>query len=226
MSFLYRYALTVTRKQPYLDWAASVGDDSAAHAFELPPDPRTVYLVPETDPVPDLRRLLDDFWEHIFVEELSTWMLEGETWPASRTREMFDAWFDVELTESVYDLTPDEPLTQDELEAAERIEAVARCAWCGIEVEEDGGTFAGFDFAPRGSLALFAGRVLPLTIDRERVVFCLVAPEELDEMFAGDDVLVRACGVTCEQALRKVVPEALRSLSRQLTHSAPPGSIH
>jgi hypothetical protein len=27
MTFLYRFALTVTRRQPYIDWANSVDDD-------------------------------------------------------------------------------------------------------------------------------------------------------------------------------------------------------
>ena len=71
MSLLYRSAITITRKQPYIDWANSLGDDGP----ELPPDlagnRRTVYLAPDSPDEPDLAALLDEFWEQIFEEELA-----------------------------------------------------------------------------------------------------------------------------------------------------------
>jgi len=177
-----------------------------------------VYLVPESDTTPDLRKLLDEFWQDLFEEELSTSIPSEERRPQSRTRAMFDAWFDVEFTESVYDLTPDAPLTQTDVDAADRAEAIGRCAWCDLELEKDTGGFARFMLADRARSWVFAGRVLPLEIDDERVVFCLITPEESDEAHAGDDVLVRVCRSGCEKAVRKVAPEALcRPSSRRLT---------
>ena len=35
MSFLYRSAVTITRKQPYLDWANSLDDGGPAQTEEL-----------------------------------------------------------------------------------------------------------------------------------------------------------------------------------------------
>ena len=46
--------------------------------------------------------MLDEYWEHIFEEELAAWMRLESDWPAPRTRAMFDEWFSAELTESVH----------------------------------------------------------------------------------------------------------------------------
>jgi hypothetical protein len=51
MSFLYRAALTITRKQPYIDWANSQGDGGPELTAELANDRRTIYLVPESSDI-------------------------------------------------------------------------------------------------------------------------------------------------------------------------------
>ena len=83
---------------------------------ELSRQQRNVYLVPESAQEPDLDALLNEFWEDIFTAELGSWSLAENDWPPSRTREMFNQWFDVELNASVYDLTPEEPLTQTQVD--------------------------------------------------------------------------------------------------------------
>ena len=52
MSFIYRSALTITRKHPYLDWANSLEGGGAALTSELADDRQTVYLIPEYDVTP------------------------------------------------------------------------------------------------------------------------------------------------------------------------------
>src|SRR5262245_12848046 len=115
MSFLYRFGVTITRKRPYIEWANSL-DDGPELTEELAHDRRTIYLAPETTHDPDREALLDGYWEQIFEAELSVWMTAAEDWPTPRTRELFDSWFDAEVTGSVYDLTPDEPLTDTDVE--------------------------------------------------------------------------------------------------------------
>jgi hypothetical protein len=112
MSYLYRHALFVSRKRPYLDWANGLNDGGPGLSEDVSLRQRTVYLVPELDREPDLGCLLDEFWEDIFHEKLASWSLKDESWPTIRTRDMFDRWFDVELNASLYNLTPEEPLTQ------------------------------------------------------------------------------------------------------------------
>jgi hypothetical protein len=82
MSFLYRSAITITRKQPYIDWANSFADGGPELTQELADDRRTIYLVPESDNEPDLATLLDQFWEQIFEEELAAWMVHDKDWRA------------------------------------------------------------------------------------------------------------------------------------------------
>jgi hypothetical protein len=216
MSYLYRHALFVTRKQPYRDWANSLDNDGVELSEELSRQQREVYLVPETDAEPALDALLGEFWEDIFEAELSSWVLAEERWPQSRTRELFDEWFDVELNHSVYDLTPEEPLTQRDVDLADLSEATATCAACGMQIDAGEGRFVGFTLADRRAFKLFEGRVIPLPIEDEEAVLCIVSPEDSDDARAGDDVLVMACSSRCEKGLRKIVPRALKAWPQRL----------
>jgi hypothetical protein len=215
MSLLYRVAMTVTRKQPYIDWANSLDDGGPVLTAELD-DRRTIYLAPESGNEPGLGKLLDEFWRPIFEEELAAWMSSEEDWPTPLTRDMFEAWFEIQLTESIVDLTPEEPLTQAEVEAEDFVDAVQRCAWCDIEVDEGAGRFVGFAVADRGRLAHREGLVLPLIIDDERVVIGILSRADSDEAKAGEDLLFRACTSRCEKAIRKAVPKALQKLLRSI----------
>ena len=84
--------------------------------------------MPEVIREPNLESLLAEFWEQIFETELGLWMEEEQTWPQARSRHMFDAWFESEVTSSVCDLTPEEPLTHDEVEGSSRCEKGVRKA--------------------------------------------------------------------------------------------------
>jgi hypothetical protein len=219
MSFLYRHALFVSRKQPYLDWANGLNDGVGLNE-ELSKAHRTVYLVPELDREPVLDELLDEFWEDIFYHELGAWMLEPESWPTSRTREMFSDWFDIELNDAVHDLTPEEPLTQHEVDQAELADVLGHCAGCGIEIDDGAGRFTAFTVADRSRLALYQGRVYPLAINDDEAVRCIVAVDDSDEARAGEDLLVRVCSSRCEREIRSIVPKALRRWSRRPTADA------
>jgi hypothetical protein len=143
MSFLYRAAIVIRRKQPYLDWANSFDDGGPDLTPELAGH-RMIYLVPESDDEPDVATLREEFWAPIFEEELSAWIVDDKAWPTPLTRELFDAWFDVEVVDSVFDLAPEEPLTQTDVEALNLDDAVRHCAWCDIAVAEGAGRFVGF----------------------------------------------------------------------------------
>jgi hypothetical protein len=167
---------------------------------------------------PDLEELVNEFWEDIFEQELGMWIIADDCWPQSRTREMFNAWFDVELNESVFDLTPEEPLTQADVDAADLAEMMARCASCGIELGEDEGRLVGFKLGNRSLYEPVEGRVLPLPMDdsdEADVVLTFVASQESAAAKDGDDVVVRVCSSQCEKVMRSVVPKALRRWSRR-----------
>ncbi len=211
MSFLYRAAITITRKQPYIDWANSFDDDGPELTAELADDRRTIYLVPQSDDEPTLESLLDGFWGQIFEEELAAWMLQDEDWPKPLTREMFDAWFNAEMTDTVIDLAPDEPLTEADMDLEDLDMALHTCAWCERELEEGEGRFTGFKLADRERLAHREGRVLSLLVGKERVVTGVVTPAASEAARTGDDLVFRVCATRCEKPLKKLVPRALRN---------------
>jgi len=86
---------------------------------DLSRDRRTIYLVRESDGPETVNEIVDEYWEEIFEQELSAWIISADKWPPARTRDMFDAWFDVEFTDSVCDLLPDESLTQSDVDIAD-----------------------------------------------------------------------------------------------------------
>lgn len=215
MSILYRHALFVTRKQPYLDWANRSTDDDTTLSDELSQQQRNVYLVNEVDGEPVIEELLSEYWEEIFEKECQSWVLSADRWPEERTRALFNEWFDVELSSTVIDLDPDQSMTQADVDIDTISEASAYCAMCGIEVDEDGGRYTGFKVRDRDEFAPFEGRVFPLPVDQENLVMCLVTPRDSSEALAGDDLLVRVCSAGCEKGARKVVPKALRDLMRR-----------
>jgi len=140
MSYLYRHGLLVSHKQPYLDWANSVAEeDDPALSDELSRANRSLYLVPEVEGGPEVDDLVEEFWTAIFEHELGSWILAPKKWPQDRTREMFDEWFDVELNQSVMDLTPDEPLTQADVDVEDLQEMMEHCASCGLDIDEHEG---------------------------------------------------------------------------------------
>jgi len=211
MTFLYRFGVTITRRQPYLDWANTL-DDGPKLSAELAHDLRTIYLVPESTNEPDRERLLEEFWRQIFEEELALWMEDDSTWPAPLTRDLFDAWFEAEVTSAVHDLTPEEPLTHEEVEAIDLEYAMSHCAWCEIEVDEGAERFAAFKLPDRSRHASREGLVLPVAIDREQVAMGVMTVADSQAALAGDDVVFTICSSRCEKAIRKTVPRALRKL--------------
>jgi hypothetical protein len=185
----------------------------------LPPDlaaHRTVYLVPEPDAEPNLPALLDEFWLQIFEEELGAWMTAEDTWPTPLAREMFDAWFHVEMLDALFDLTPEEPLTQTDVEVLDLEDALQRCAWCDLTIDQGAGRVVGFKLADRTRFAHREGLVVPLAVDDERTVVGIMTRRDSPEAADGDDLLFRACTGRCEKAIRSVVPKALRSLAKRM----------
>lgn len=212
MSFLYRSALTIVRKPPYMDWANSLDDGGPALTDELARDRKSIYLVPEFEREPELSSVLEACWEDIFDEELAMWIEDENRWPEPRTREMFDQWFDAEIAMSVFDLVPEEPLTQSDVELADLHDAMSRCAWCEVDIEPEAGRVVSFTLADRSRFAHREGLVLPVAVRDERVVVGIMTPASSDESAHGEDVVFRVCTSRCEKAVRKAVPKALKAM--------------
>ena len=106
---LNRGAVVVRPKQPYLDWAAALGDSVPVPDVKAE---KTVYLLPGFENDEEGMDILGEFYEQIFEQELWYWYTDEDAWPMNRTLKLFLEWFDVEFHSIVEDL--DEGVIEDE----------------------------------------------------------------------------------------------------------------
>src|SRR5712671_850582 len=172
MGLLYRTPLLIRRKQPYVDWALNVDDESRALGDAFP-DRREIFLAP-AGLEQTLDEVLSECWEAIFEEELAGWMEDESTWPAERTRTMFDAWFSAELADAVIDLIPDEPLTEDDVEEEDAALVLTTCAWCGEELDDETSRTVGFAHPDRSLVSHREGRVWTFSAGKDRILAGIV----------------------------------------------------
>ncbi len=209
MSLINRVALTITRKQPYVDWAN--GTDGPVPIVTYPvEDRRTIYLAPNDGLQPDPAKLLDEFWEDVFESELSMWMEDESTWPQPRTRQLFDEWFDAEVVDTVIDLVPAEPLSEDDVEEADIEYVLNHCAWCDLELEPENRRMVGLPLPDRGALASREGLTV-LIPTSDRVLVGIMTMTNSPAAIEGDDLMFVACSSRCEKIIRK---EAARGRKR------------
>ena len=100
---------------------------------------------------------------------------------------MFDVWFAVELTDTVVDLAPDEPLTEADMELAAVNDVLHHCAWCDLELEPHEGRNVGLKVTDRERFASREGLTLSLLMDDEHVVAGILTTQDSDAAAAGDD---------------------------------------
>jgi hypothetical protein len=74
----------------------------------------TIYLIPECDTEQDVREVLEELCEEIFVAQLAGWFRDEQTWPRDLGFDAFCHWFDFQHHSMLVDLC-DEPLI-DELD--------------------------------------------------------------------------------------------------------------
>jgi hypothetical protein len=170
--------------------------------------------------------LLDYCWADIFEEELFGWMTDESSWPAERTRKMFDEWFASEIGDAVIDLHPDEPLTEDDVDQAALAVALTTCAWCEAELGEEQGRTVGFALPDRNLLRHRQGLVWTLAAGKRRLVTGIISQVESDAAVEDVDIIFRACSRRCERLLNKMMPKAIRDASRLLAaaQSSPAGA--
>ena len=101
---LNRSAIVVKPRQPFLDWLHTA--DPTSHRLtlrELSREP-TVYLIPGCDTEEDVRAVLRDLSEEIFIEQLAGWFTDENTWPRGRSFDVFCRWFDFQHHSVLVDL--------------------------------------------------------------------------------------------------------------------------
>ncbi len=113
MALVNRSAVLVRPREPFLRWAKQ--DDTTGIAETVFEDLRkvpTTYLIPGDEDVLDARDLIMASWPAVFEAMLEGWVVVPEMWPPNRTWKMFEEWFEIEVSECVYDLVEGEPIEE------------------------------------------------------------------------------------------------------------------
>lgn len=113
-----RAAITLTPKQPYLDWANSLEDGGVKIGIDFWPE-KNVYLIEDiADFELNVAALVEPYYQTIFEDELNSWHGRESDWPAKRNLDTFLEWFDVEVHSIVLEMRnrwfiPTEPYQSD-----------------------------------------------------------------------------------------------------------------
>jgi len=112
MKSIDRGIVIVKPRRPFLEW---VNRDPTL----LPPVTMaylkkdcTAILVPDLDSLEDMLNYLTPLKPLLFEMELEAWNRDPATWPQERTRETFDAWFELEAHSEVWDAI-DAPIVKE-----------------------------------------------------------------------------------------------------------------
>jgi len=105
MEMLNRSAVIVKPREPYLEWTRRDDTERLAESVfaTLRREP-TVYLLPEYEDHSSQREVLEEFWPVLFEVMLEGWVTDEACWPKNRSLEMFEEWFEVQMSSIVEDL--------------------------------------------------------------------------------------------------------------------------
>jgi hypothetical protein len=104
--FANRSALVVIPKEPFKAWAATYNEETVEVLHEYVNEKR-IYLI-EFFCKDNIRDIIIRYCDEIFTNELSTWNYIENEWPKDRNVDVFLEWFDVSLTNGIYDLENDD----------------------------------------------------------------------------------------------------------------------
>lgn len=112
---LNRSLLLLQVKQPYVDWANSLPDQSDSEkekvlTVEAINEEPIVYLIPEIFDLTDFDLYIEHAWILLFELQLSGWTTNDTLWPKKRSKKMFHEWFEIKCSSLVIDLWGKEPL--------------------------------------------------------------------------------------------------------------------
>ena len=99
-----RSVAIIKPKQPFVDWANSVGDEKEPYSIHDFRTDCSVILLPVLDSDEHAEAFIKEIFQDVFELELSSWIVVDEMWPENITYKMFQEWFDVEFHSMVFDL--------------------------------------------------------------------------------------------------------------------------
>ncbi len=111
MKTINRTAITVKAKKPFIDWANSFEDGGPT--LDLNDLHTTAYLVPDTYDEYNYENFIKKNFKTIFESELDSWMADPDVWPQNRTYKIFKEWFDLQVSDIVFDLGKDDVINEE-----------------------------------------------------------------------------------------------------------------
>ncbi|WP_300441620.1 hypothetical protein [Christiangramia sp.] len=104
-----RNAILIKPKKVFFNWLNGVfKEEEPVNSLEE----NNIYLVREMDSNEDVEKWLTKNFEGIFANELNDWCTDEDEWPASRTYELFQEWFSIEIHSRILDLE-NEPIVKE-----------------------------------------------------------------------------------------------------------------
>jgi hypothetical protein len=107
MRVLNRIAVSITAKQPYIDWTRKHDADASkglltVRVASVKPY-GTAILLPEFDVEEDVHEWIEDNASWLFEFQLSSWTESESAWPQTRDFKMFREWFRIDIHTTVVD---------------------------------------------------------------------------------------------------------------------------
>ena len=111
MYFVESSAVSVRPTIRFLDWLNQLNQNEENNIelnLEQIRSNSNIYLIPEQDTPEEVIAYIDEHFETIFLAELSSWSLNEDEYPQNRTLQMFWEFFDIEVHDTVCDLSDDD----------------------------------------------------------------------------------------------------------------------
>lgn len=107
MKLINRGILIIKPNTYFLDWLNQLPDNipvESPYSIEDIRQDCTTFLLPDVVSEGSIDFIIEPIKTNLFEMELADWCTNPEWWPADRTNETFDQWFDLEYHSMVWDL--------------------------------------------------------------------------------------------------------------------------
>jgi hypothetical protein len=107
MKLINRGIMLVKPNNYFLDWLNQLPDSVPGESHFTIEDIRkdcTAFLLPDVVSEGSIDFIIEPIKTNLFEMELADWCIDPDLWPADRTSETFDQWFDLEYHSMVWDL--------------------------------------------------------------------------------------------------------------------------
>jgi hypothetical protein len=98
-NYINRNAIIIKPLQPFIDWYSNLYPDDI---FEEVIKETLVYLV--NDEIDDVEKFLKKKYDKFFSMVLHDWQTNKKEWPQRRNYKLFKQWFQVQISEEIYDI--------------------------------------------------------------------------------------------------------------------------